>query len=64
MKRAIIAAFGDAHSGHTLGLLNPATKIKAWDVTGEPYWYCPELNESQKYLWHDCYIPDIAKVKK
>ena len=64
MKRAIIAAFGDSHSGHVLGLLNPETKIKAWDELGNKYWYCPELNKSQEYLWHDCYIPDIENVKK
>jgi len=64
LKRAIIAAFGDQHGGHTLGLLNPATKLREWDTSGKPYWWTPKLNEPQEYLWHDCYVKDIENVKK
>jgi len=63
MKRAIIAAFGDQHGGHTLGLLNPATKLKDWDIDGKPYWWTPQLNKSQEYLWK-CYEEDIENTKK
>ena len=64
MKRAIIAAFGDQHGGHTLGLLNPSTKLKDWDIEGNPYWWTPKLNKSQEHLWYDCYEKDIADVSK
>lgn len=50
----------DSHGGHKLGLLNPATEIE--NEHGS-YDY-PELNEAQKYLWDDVYIPGVKETKK
>lgn len=64
MNRAILVAFGDMHSGHTLGLCNPKTVLQNVDKMGNRYKWSPILNESQEYLWHDVYIKGIAKVSK
>ena len=63
MKRAIIAAFGDQHGGHLLGLLNPETKIKIEDQSGRKYWHTFDLNPPQEHLWK-LYTDGIENVKK
>lgn len=47
-KRLVAVLVSDTHTGHSLGLLNPATELV--DEHGEPY--SPSLNKTQAYLWH------------
>jgi hypothetical protein len=64
-NRVVIAAFGDLHSGHELGLLNPETGLYREDREGNPYVHVPKLNDNQEYLWelyHDDHIPEVIKL--
>lgn len=50
--RKIGVYLADTHGGHKLGLLNPKTELYEEDQhEGRGYWYCPELTETQRYLW-------------
>lgn len=50
-KRRYVALFSDTHGGSDHGLLSPDTKIPKFDEHGEPYYFCPELNRIQNYLY-------------
>lgn len=43
--------FSDIHSGHKLGLLNPATVLEEEDQQGDVRAWTPKLGAYQEYLW-------------
>ena len=56
-QRLVVVLLSDTHTGHKLGLLNPATELI--DEHGEAY--SPGLNTTQRYLW-GLYLSHIDKV--
>lgn len=64
MNRFILAAISDTHGGFKLGLLNPKTILEDEDEEGNIIQYSPELNNTQKYLWDDVYLPAVDKLKE
>lgn len=63
-NRVIIAAMGDSHAGHKLGLCNPDEPYQDEGPEGEIIQVTPALSETQMYLWHDIYIPGIKAAYK
>jgi len=61
-KRKLIVQLSDLHSGHTFGLLNPDTKLDEIDMNGDARLMEVKLNNTQKYLWHEVYLPAINQT--
>lgn len=49
--RKVKVTFNDLHSGHRLGLLNPATVLYQENEKGDMVPFSPALTASQEYLW-------------
>ena len=61
MKRRIVAAYGDTHGAHRLGLLNPAVELLDQDEAGNPRVWTPTPTATQRWLW-DWFGKDVASV--
>lgn len=63
MRRIIVANISDMHSGFSLGLMHPESVCKQAGKDGKLIPYTPSMTESQEYLWYDCYLNDLYRLK-
>jgi hypothetical protein len=61
--RKIAALLADSHSGHLLGLCNPAWRLQDQDHTGHLVERAPRITAFQEWLWEK-HLENLAKLQR
>ena len=59
--RSILAFLSDTHGGCKFGLCNPETVLYDEDEQGNMVPYNPALTATQKFIWHEVYMPQLQE---